>query len=101
MRLYFAIIKSMSNQKTSSQTNQQDSTAFSGKIGEVIHSKQADGRVFERYRRPPGTRLIIISPDKKILITREHRSEASGIDLRLPGGKVCDTLDAYHALLSS
>jgi 8-oxo-dGTP pyrophosphatase MutT (NUDIX family) len=79
----------------------QDAIAFSGKIGEIVHAKQPDGRVFERYRRSPGTRLIIISPDKKILVTREHRSEAAGIDLRLPGGKVCDSLDDYHKLLSS
>lgn len=74
---------------------------FSGKIGEVIHSIQSDGRVFERYRRPPGTRLIIITPDKKILITKEHRHEAGGVDLRLPGGKVCDTLEQYHDLLAN
>lgn len=91
----------MSNQKPPDQADQQDIAVFSGKIGEVIHARQKDGRVFERYRRPPGTRLIIVSPDKKILVTKEHRSETAGIDLRLPGGKVCDTLDAYHALLSS
>jgi 8-oxo-dGTP pyrophosphatase MutT (NUDIX family) len=82
-------------------SDQADNVAFSGKIGEVIHTKQTDGRVFERYRRPPGTRLVIISPDKKILVTRERRSEATGVDLRLPGGKVCDSLDDYHALLDS
>lgn len=75
--------------------------AFSGKIGEVIHDQQPDGRIFERYRRPPGTRLIIISPDKKILITREHRQETGGVDLRLPGGKVRDSLAEYHELLAS
>jgi 8-oxo-dGTP pyrophosphatase MutT (NUDIX family) len=79
----------------------QDNIAFSGKIGEVVHTKQPDGRVFERYRRPPGTRLIIVSPDKKILVTKEHRSETGGLDLRLPGGKVCDSLEAYHVLLKS
>jgi 8-oxo-dGTP pyrophosphatase MutT (NUDIX family) len=91
----------MSDQKSQDQSDQQDTTVFNGKIGEVIHSKQKDGRVFERYRRPPGTRLIIVSPDKKILVTKEHRNETGGIDLRLPGGKVCDSLDAYHTLLSS
>lgn len=74
---------------------------FSGKIGEVMHTQQKDGRVFERYRRPPGTRLIIVSPDKKILVTKEHRSETDGVDLRLPGGKVCDSLEAYHDLIAS
>ena len=83
--------------------NDQNNTtvAFSGKIGEVIHEQQPDGRIFQRYRRPPGTRLIIISPDNKILITKEHRQETSGVDLRLPGGKVRDSLGDYHELLAS
>jgi 8-oxo-dGTP pyrophosphatase MutT (NUDIX family) len=97
----FAIIKPMSDGKPQPQPDLPESIAFSGKIGEVIHTTQKDGRIFERYRRPPGTRLVIISPDKKILVTKEHRSEAAGVDLRLPGGKVCDSLSDYHALLSS
>jgi 8-oxo-dGTP pyrophosphatase MutT (NUDIX family) len=91
----------MSDENPQDASDQQDTAVFSGKIGEVIHTKQKDGRVFERYRRPPGTRLIIVSPDKKILVTKEQRSETSGIDLRLPGGKVCDSLEDYHALISS
>lgn len=79
----------------------EDTTVYSGKIGEVLQTKQPDGRIFERFRRPPGTRLIIISPDKKILLTKEHRSETGGIDLRLPGGKVCDSLQEYRTLLES
>lgn len=81
--------------------NDNESIAYRGKIGEVVHTTQPDGRVFERYRRPPGTRLILVSPSNEILITREHRQETGNIDLRLPGGKVRDTLDAYHELLSS
>lgn len=79
----------------------QDSVTFAGKIGEVIHTVQPDGRIFERYRRPPGVRLIIISPTGKILVTKEYRQETSGIDLRLPGGKVCDSLSDYKQLLDS
>jgi ADP-ribose pyrophosphatase len=78
-----------------------EDTVFEGKIGEIIHTKQDDGRVFERYRRPPGTRLIIISQDNKILVTKEYRHETGNIDLRLPGGKVRDTLKEYHDLLKS
>lgn len=81
-------------------TEPHDSIAFSGKIGEIVHQKQPDGRVFERYRRPPGTRLVIVSPDKKILITKEYRSETGNVDLRLPGGKVRDSLAEYHQLLA-
>lgn len=79
----------------------EDTIAFSGKIGEIVHTKQTDGRIFGRYRRPPGVRLVIVSPDKKILLTRERRVETGGFDLRLPGGKVRDTLQSYHELLDS
>lgn len=85
-------------------SNDQSSKAkivFSGKIGEVVHTTQPDGRVFERYRRPPGTRLVIVSADQKILLTKEYRQETKSVDLRLPGGKVCDSLNDYHALLES
>lgn len=80
---------------------QHETIAFSGRIGEIIHTEQPDGRVFERYRRPRGTRIIIVSPDNKILITKEHRHESGGIDLRLPGGKVRDSVQEYHDLLTS
>ncbi len=79
----------------------QETVAFAGRIGELIHIVQKDGRTFERYRRPPGIRLVIVSPEGKILVTKERREEAGGIDLRLPGGKVCDSLNDYHALLDS
>jgi len=75
--------------------------AFEGRIGEIVHAKQPDGRIFEYYRRPPGVRLVIVTPDNKILVTKEHRRETGGIDLRLPGGKVRDTLEEYHQLLAS
>ena len=78
-----------------------ETIAFSGKIGEVVHAVQPDGRIFERYRRPPGTRIVLVSPKKEILITREHRLESGNIDLRLPGGKVRDSLAEYHDLLDS
>jgi ADP-ribose pyrophosphatase len=78
-----------------------DNVVFRGKVGEVVQEHQPSGRIFERYRRPPGTRLIIISSDHKILITKEHRAEAAGLDLRLPGGKVRDNVEDYHELLAS
>lgn len=78
-----------------------EEVVFSGKLGEVVHTTQPDGRVFERYRRAPGTRLVIVTPAKKVIMTREHRQETGNVDLRLPGGKVCDSLEAYHQLLAS
>ncbi len=83
------------------QHRSKSSVAFSGRIGEVVHAVQADGRVFEHFRRPPGTRLVIVSPDNKILVTKERRAETGNVDLRLPGGKVRDSLAEYHALLDS
>ncbi len=76
----------------------EEKIVFSGKIGEVVQLSQPDGRVFEQYRRSPGIRLVIISSEGKILITQEKRFESENVDLRLPGGKVCDTLDAYRIL---
>jgi 8-oxo-dGTP pyrophosphatase MutT (NUDIX family) len=78
-----------------------ESVAYSGKIGEVIETQQPDGRVFERYRRPPGARIIIVSADNKILVTKEYRQESGKVDLRLPGGKVRDTVESYRELLLS
>lgn len=81
-----------------SSSKKKSSVVFAGKIGEVVHTVQPDGRVFEKFCRPPGTRLIIVSPENKILITKEFREETDNYDLRLPGGKVCDTLEEYNKL---
>lgn len=67
---------------------------FSGRLGEVVHQTQPDGRVFELFRRPPGVRMIFIDRER-ILLTEEYRSEVNGIDLRLPGGKVFDDLEIF------
>ncbi len=82
----------------SEDDKKKSSIVFAGKIGEVIHTVQPDGRVFEKFSRPPGTRLIIVSSENKILISKEFREETGNFDLRLPGGKVCDTLEEYNKL---
>ena len=72
--------------------------AFSGKLFEIVHTTQPDGRVFELARRAPGVRLIIVNRDeKKVLLTKEFRSELHAWDYRLPGGKVFDSLTEYEA----
>lgn len=69
-----------------------------GKLFELVHVKQDDGRVFEVARRAPGVRLIIHDqPAGKVLLTREYRRELGEWDWRLPGGKVFDSLDEYEA----
>jgi len=68
-----------------------------GKLFELVHLKQDDGRVFEVARRAPGVRLIIHDEtDGKILLTKEFRRELGEWDYRLPGGKVFDSLDEYE-----
>lgn len=69
-----------------------------GKLFELVHLNQPDGRVFELARRAPGVRLIIADrAAKKVLLTKEYRQELQASDYRLPGGKVFDTLEEYEA----
>lgn len=71
---------------------------YSGKIFQVIEQPMiCDGcnKIFELARRSPGTRLIIIRNNNEMLITKEFRGEHNGVDYRLPGGKVFDTLEEY------
>ncbi len=66
---------------------------FVGRLWKVQNSLQSDGRIFERAARAPGSRLIIVK-DGQMLLQREKRHELNGkTDIRLPGGKVFDTLD--------
>jgi 8-oxo-dGTP pyrophosphatase MutT (NUDIX family) len=77
---------------------------YQGRIIEVVNQKvntQGKEQVFEYARRSPGTRLIIVSPENKILLTKEFRMEVSGYDYRLPGGKVFDTLVEYNEFSQS
>jgi 8-oxo-dGTP pyrophosphatase MutT (NUDIX family) len=76
---------------------------FQGKMIEIVHETIfADGKEFvlEHGRRAPGTRLIIETPDGEFLITREDRVH-TGLDYRLPGGRVFDTLVEYNNFLQN
>lgn len=77
-------------------TEVREEQVFSGRLGEVVHLHQPDGRVFELFRRPPGVRMIFLKGGS-VLMTEEYRSEIAGFDLRLPGGKVFDDLASYAA----
>lgn len=69
-----------------------------GKLFELVHVTQPDGRVFEIARRAPGVRLIISDKEnEKVLLTKEFCQELDGWDFRLPGGKVFDSLEEYEA----
>lgn len=54
---------------------------------------------FERFVRPPGTRIIAIR-NNKIFLQKEYRQETETFDWRLPGGKVLDTFSDYKKYLS-
>lgn len=74
---------------------------YRGKLVEVIEKKvESGGKQFtaEITRRPPGTRLIIVKGDQ-VLITKEYRHELDGYDFRLPGGKVFETIQEFHAAI--
>jgi len=73
-----------------------------GKLFELVHLQQDDGRVFEVARRAPGVRIIIHDVDAgRVLLTREYRQELGEWDYRLPGGKVFDSLDEYATFRAS
>lgn len=68
-----------------------------GKMFELVHITQLDGRVFEIARRAPGVRVIIADQTKRqLLLTKEFRQELHELDYRLPGGKVFDSLAEYE-----
>lgn len=75
---------------------------YQGRIIELVTQKMQLGDKeidFEIARRSPGTRLLIVSPDGKILLTKEYRGEIGDWDFRLPGGKVFDSLKEYNQAL--
>ncbi|MFH1276642.1 MAG: hypothetical protein ABIH82_06035 [Candidatus Woesearchaeota archaeon] len=79
----------------------EEKIVFKGLMFEVVNQlfREGDREVtYKKVRRAPGTRLIIIK-DKKILLTKEYRTELNGFDYRLPGGKVFDSLDEYNLAL--
>lgn len=76
----------------------------SGKIIQVVEQRMLIGSTetfYERARRSPGTRLLITSPNNRILLTREYRDEVGGWDYRLPGGKVFDILEEYSEAIKN
>ncbi len=76
----------------------QSVTTYDGHIIRVVEKHQPDGRIHETAVRPPGTRIIIHRlADDHILLNREVRLDV-GDDIRLPGGKVCETNTEWDAM---
>ncbi|MFF5140698.1 NUDIX hydrolase [Streptomyces sp. NPDC013157] len=74
---------------------------YRGRLIEIVEqdvSVEGQRKVFELARRGPGTRIVFDAGDR-ILLTTEYRHELDAYDLRLPGGKVFDTLPEYERFL--
>lgn len=88
----------METDKTSTRSERSDEkVVYEGKIFEVIQKSvkiENQEKTFEIARRSPGVRLIIVK-EEKILLAKEFRDEIKGLDYRLPGGKIFDTLKEY------
>ncbi len=68
---------------------------YQGKMFEIVQWEGKPGVIFEAAVRAPGIRLLIETQKdgtKALLMTKEIRREAGGVDYRLPGGKVFDSL---------
>jgi ADP-ribose pyrophosphatase YjhB (NUDIX family) len=76
---------------------------YQGRMIEIVEeSIETDGKIklHESGRRAPGVRLIIMTPDGEFLISKEMRPSI-GMDYRLPGGKVFDSLVEYNEFLAT
>jgi 8-oxo-dGTP pyrophosphatase MutT (NUDIX family) len=81
-----------------------ESIVFRGDFFEIVHQDFAETtgiKSFEFARRGPGTRIITVRGDAHVLLTREFRRETGGYDIRLPGGKVFDSLVDYQVARTS
>ncbi len=75
-----------------------------GKIGAMVQYPvlvdQGSGYVaktFEKFVRPPGTRIIALNERNEVYLQKEARIEKNGaFDWRLPGGKVFDSFDVFQ-----
>lgn len=77
-------------------------SVFIGEIVQVLQKHLPGGHIHEIARRSPGVRMIVVTPEEKILISRERRDYlVKEWDYRLPGGKVIDTCTEYIAALNS
>ena len=82
--------------ETTLNLNPKFEVVYKGKMFEVVTWEGKPGVMFEAAVRAPGTRLLIETiknGHKALLMTKEIRREAGGVDFRLPGGKVFNSLD--------
>ncbi len=75
-------------------------TIFSWQMFEIVHWEGRPWVTFEAAVRAPGVRLIISAEKdgiRGLYMTRELRRESTGWDLRLPGGKIFDSLVEFRS----
>lgn len=96
------IVRKRSEGEPSIIPNGDASILFTGKIGAMVaypvlvdFGEGYTEKTFEKFVRPPGTRIIAVR-DGKILLNKERRLELDGFDWRLPGGKVFDTFAEFE-----
>jgi len=85
--------------------HQDEKVVYQGKIVELVQYPvvvNGQENIFEKARRSPGVRLIIETSDGGFILNKEKRHEL-GLkeDLRLPGGKVFNSLVLYNEFLSN
>ena len=81
-----------------------ETVKYQGKMFAVVDKDvEINGKTvtIEVGRRAPGVRLIIEAADGSLLLTKEYRPELGRYDIRLPGGKVFDSLAAYQEALAA
>ena len=91
----------MSPEQTVPQPTGPESVVGRGRIFELVQQNYAMGSkilTFEIARRAPGVRAIVRRDDGAYLLIKEYRVELQGFDVRLPGGKVADSLEEWHKL---
>ncbi len=82
-------------QPNTQETKPKIEVVYRGKMFEIVQWEGKPGVMFEAAVRAPGVRLLIETEKggiKALLMTKEIRREASGVDYRLPGGKVFNSL---------
>ncbi len=92
------------------KAQEEEKVIFSGKHLQIVQQKMGleddtkkviKEKTFERARRAPGVRLLVISRENKIAISKERRYELNERDFRIPGGKVFDSLKEYADFCAS
>lgn len=70
---------------------------YQGKLIRVTTSTTPKGFQLETASRPPGTRIIVHDTTKNVILLNQEIRLDIGADLRLPGGKICNSIDEWDS----